>query len=244
LHEAHIIGFYACASTGSPDGGPYDEEPPKFVRATPAPNAINNTRKNVSIEFDEFINLENASEKVIISPPQREQPEVKTSGKRVVVKFIDSLVANTTYTIDFGDAIVDNNEGNPLGLFSYAFSTGPEIDTMAVSGTVLNAENLEPIKGIQVGLHKNLNDTAFTKLPFDRISRHPGNRTGQIPHLCLAGRKPELYVRLKDRNRGMVRLTHYPKYGTCFTSRYGMERNRYYTHRYHIRSTLYPLYAR
>lgn len=64
-----IIGFYACASTGSPDGGPYDEEPPKFVRATPAPNAINNTRKNVSIEFDEFINLENASEKVIISPP-------------------------------------------------------------------------------------------------------------------------------------------------------------------------------
>ena len=112
-----IIGFYACASTGSPDGGPYDEEPPKFVRATPAPNAINNTRKNVSIEFDEFINLENASEKVIISPPQREQPEVKTSGKRVVVKFIDSLVANTTYTIDFGDAIVDNNEGNPLGLF-------------------------------------------------------------------------------------------------------------------------------
>lgn len=88
-----------------------------------------------------------------------------------MVEFLDSLIANTTYTIDFGDAIVDNNEGNPLGQFSYAFSTGPEIDTMAVSGTVLNAENLEPIKGIQVGLHKNLNDTAFTKLPFDRISR-------------------------------------------------------------------------
>ena len=79
-----IIGFYACASTGSPDGGPYDEEPPKFVRATPAPNATNNTRKEVSIEFDEFINLENASEKVIISPPQREQPEVKTRGKRIM----------------------------------------------------------------------------------------------------------------------------------------------------------------
>lgn len=76
-----IIGFYACASTGSPDGGPYDEEPPKFVRATPEPNATNNTRKKISIEFDEFIKLENASEKVIISPPQKESPEVKTSGK-------------------------------------------------------------------------------------------------------------------------------------------------------------------
>lgn len=83
----------------------------------------------------------------------------------------DSLQENTTYTIDFGDAIVDNNEGNPLGQFSYAFSTGSTIDTMQVSGTVLNAENLEPIKGIQVGLHKNLNDTALTTLPFDRISR-------------------------------------------------------------------------
>ena len=67
-----IIGFYACASTGSPDGGPYDEDPPKFIRAIPEPNATNNTRKKISIEFDEFIKLENASEKVIISQPQKE----------------------------------------------------------------------------------------------------------------------------------------------------------------------------
>ena len=166
-----IIGFYACASTGTPDGGPYDEEPPKFVRATPVPNSTNNTSKKVTIEFDEFIKLENASEKVIISPPQNESPEVATSGKKVVVSFMDTLKSNTTYTIDFGDAIVDNNEGNPMGQFTYAFSTGNVIDTMEVSGTVLNAENLEPIKGIQVGLHKNLNDTAFTTIPFDRISR-------------------------------------------------------------------------
>ena len=197
-----IIGFYACAGTGwSPDGGPYDEEPPKFVRATPVPNAVNNTRKNVSIEFDEYVNLENASEKVIISPPQREQPEVKTSGKRVVVKFIDTLMANTTYTIDFGDAIVDNNESNPLGQFSYAFSTGPEIDTMAVSGTVLNAENLEPIKGIQVGLHKNLNDTAFTKLPFDRISRTDSR--GQFTIRGVAPGKYRIYA-LQDGNQNYM----------------------------------------
>ena len=165
------LGIYACASTGSPDGGPYDEMPPKFVRATPEPNATNNTRKKISIEFDEFIQLERASEKVIISPPQQETPEVRVNGKRVQVEFFDSLRANTTYTIDFGDAIVDNNEGNPMGNFSYAFATGDVIDSLQVSGTVLNPEILEPIKAIQVGLHKNLSDTALTSLPFDRISR-------------------------------------------------------------------------
>ena len=167
-----IILLYACASTGTPDGGPYDETPPKFVRATPEPNATNNKRKKVAIEFDEFIKIENAAEKVIISPPQTEMPEVKASGKRVLVEFFDTLRDNTTYTIDFGDAIVDNNEGNPMGNFSYAFSTGEIIDTMEVSGTVLNAQDLEPIKGIQVGLHSNLNDSAFTSLPsFQILSR-------------------------------------------------------------------------
>lgn len=82
-----IIGFYACASTGMPDGGPYDETPPKFVRATPEPNATNNKRKKISIEFDEYIKLDKASEKVIISPPQNEAPEVKVSGHRVLVEF-------------------------------------------------------------------------------------------------------------------------------------------------------------
>ena len=126
---------------------------------------------------------------------------MKTRGKRVVVEFLDSLIANTTYTIDFGDAIVDNNEGNPLGQFSYAFSTGPEIDTMAVSGTVLNAENLEPIKGIQVGLHKNLNDTAFTKLPFDRISRTDSR--GQFTIRGVAPGKYRIYA-LQDGNQNYM----------------------------------------
>ena len=166
-----IIAMYACASMGTPDGGPEDYDPPKFVRSTPEPNAINYNKKKVTIEFDEFIKLEKASEKVIISPPQTEAPEVRASGKRVIVQFQDSIKQDITYTIDFGDAIVDNNANNPLGQFAFAFSTGNTVDTMAVSGTVLNAENLEPIKGIQVGLHKNLNDSAFVKQPFDRISR-------------------------------------------------------------------------
>lgn len=183
-----IIGFYACASTGMPDGGPYDETPPKFVRANPEPNATNNKRKKISIEFDEYIKLDNPSEKVIISPPQKEAPEVKVSGHRVLVEFFDTLRENTTYTVDFGDAIVDNNEDNPLGNFAYAFSTGAHIDTMEVSGTVLNAENLEPVKGIQVGLHQNLEDSAFVKLPFDRISR-----TDSRGHFTIRGVAPGKY---------------------------------------------------
>lgn len=196
-----IFILYACASTGTPDGGPYDETPPKFVRSTPEPNATNNKRKKIALEFDEFIKLEKASEKVIISPPQAEMPEVKASGKRVLVEFFDTLKANTTYTIDFGDAIVDNNEGNPMGNFAYAFSTGETIDTMEVSGTVLNAQDLEPIKGIQVGLHKNLNDTAFSKLPFDRISR-----TDSRGRFTIKGIAPGSYriYALKDGNQNYL----------------------------------------
>ena len=161
----------ACASIGSPDGGPYDETPPVFLGSTPEPFALGVKTKRVELEFDEFIKIEKAAEKVVISPPQITPPEIKTNGKKVVVALDDSLKANTTYSIDFSDAIVDYNEGNPLGNFAFSFSTGNQIDTLAVSGAVLNASNLEPIKGILVGLHSDLADSAFTTKPFERVSR-------------------------------------------------------------------------
>ena len=182
-----IIGC-SCASMGTPDGGPYDEMPPKFVGSTPRIYAVNAKNQKLELEFDEFIKLEKASEKVVVSPPQLDQPEIKVLGKKVVVELIDTLKDSTTYTIDFSDAIVDNNEGNPMGHFTYSFSTGSSIDTMEVSGTVLNAADLEPIKGIQVGLHKNLNDSAFTKLPFDRVSR-----TDSRGHFSIRGVAPGKY---------------------------------------------------
>ena len=179
---------YSCASMGTPDGGPYDEMPPKFVGSSPQLRAVNVKSQKFELEFDEFIKLEKASEKVIISPPQMEQPEIKVVGEKVVGEFFDSLKDSTTYTIDFSDAIVDNNEGNPMGHFTYSFSTGAAIDTMEVAGTVLNAANLEPIKGIQVGLHKNLNDSALVKLPFDRVSR-----TDSRGHFSIRGVAPGKY---------------------------------------------------
>lgn len=161
----------SCARMGEPDGGWYDEAPPKVIGASPADKAIDVNSKKVVISFDEFIKLENASEKVVVSPPQLEVPEIKGQGKSISVKLLDELKPNTTYTIDFSDAISDNNEGNPLGNYTYSFSTGNHIDTMEVAGYVLEAENLEPIKGILVGLYSNQNDTAFQKLPMLRVSR-------------------------------------------------------------------------
>lgn len=143
----------SCARMGRPDGGWYDETPPSVIGATPGDGSVNAKAKKINIFFDEFIKLENASEKVVVSPPQLEQPEIKATGKRISVELKDSLKDNTTYTVDFSDAISDNNEGNPLGNYTYSFSTGEEIDTLEVSGYVVQAENLEPVKGILVGLY-------------------------------------------------------------------------------------------
>lgn len=167
----------ACASIGNPDGGRFDETPPRVVGSSPADGAVNVSKRKVQILFDEYIKLEKASEKVVISPPQIEPANVRADGKRVKVDFYDSLRANTTYTIDFSDAIEDNNEGNPMGQYTFSFSTGDVIDTMQVSGRVLNAADLEPIKGIMVGLYpadSTWNDTLFRTRPFLRVSRTNG----------------------------------------------------------------------
>ena len=124
-----------------------------------------------SLTFNELIKVDNPSEKIIVSPPQIEQPEIKVSGRKITVELLDSMIPNTTYTVDFSDAITDNNEGNLLGQYTYIFSTGVTTDTMQMSGHILNAEDLEPVKGILAGLHFDASDTAFTRKPFDRVAR-------------------------------------------------------------------------
>ena len=183
-----VAVLYSCASVGRIEGGPIDETPPVFVRSTPQPGALHYDRQKVTIEFDEYIKLEKPGEKVVISPPQVQQAEIKTAGKKIVVSLQDTLKPNSTYTIDFSDAIEDNNEGNPLYGFAFTFSTGDRIDSMVVSGTMLNAANLEPIKGMLVGLHSDLADSAFTKLPFERVGR-----TDSRGHFSIRGVAPGKY---------------------------------------------------
>ncbi len=163
--------FISCAKMGQPDGGWYDETPPYVVGASPAERGTNVKAKKMSIYFNEFIKIENPTENVVVSPPQLEMPEIKATGKRIIVELKDTLKANTTYTVDFSDAITDFTENNPLGNYTYSFSTGEHIDTMEVSGHVLEARNLEPVKGILVGLYDNLSDTVFAHEPFMRVAR-------------------------------------------------------------------------
>lgn len=161
----------SCASIGNPSGGPRDEDPPRFVRANPAPGSVNVTRDRIDIEFDEIVNVKDAFSKVVVSPVSKSVPRVSSLGKRVSVQFTDTLLPNTTYTVDFANAIEDNNEGNKLQGFTYSFSTGPQIDTLQISGMVLSADGLEPQQGMLVGIHSNLSDTAFATLPLERIAK-------------------------------------------------------------------------
>lgn len=178
----------ACARMGQPDGGWYDETPPHIVSTTPTDKSTGVHSKKIYINFDEYIQIENAQEKVIVSPPQIETPEIKTQGKRIVVELKDSLKPNITYTVDFSDAIKDNNEGNPLGNYTYSFSTGTTIDTLQVAGYVVDAQTLEPVKGILVGLYANTADSAFTTLPMTRVAR-----TDEMGHFVVKGVAPGSY---------------------------------------------------
>lgn len=177
-----------CARMGNPDGGWYDETPPKVIGASPEDKGLNVSTGKIRIQFDEYIKVENPTENVIISPPQIEVPDIKASGKQIIINLKDSLKPDVTYTIDFSDAISDNNESNPLGNYTYSFSTGNTIDTLEVSGYVLEAENLEPIKGIMVGLYDNHEDSIFHKSPMMRVSRTDGRG-----HFVIKGIAPGSY---------------------------------------------------
>ena len=184
-----------------PGGGPYDETPPSFVGSRPGPNQVRVNPKKIELFFDENIKLDNPFTKVIVSPPQSIAPVVKSNAKTVTVELKDTLKPNTTYTIDFTDAIRDNNEGNTLESFSVAFSTGDVIDTMRISGTILSAENLEPQKGIVVGIHSDLSDSAFVSKPFERISKSDEN--GKFNIYNITPGKYKIYA-LKDINNNYM----------------------------------------
>ncbi len=199
-----VAGLFAlllgsCAKMGQPDGGWYDETPPRIVGTTPQDKAVGVKSKKITIYFDEFIQIDNPTEKVVVSPPQMEAPEIKGAGKKIVVELKDTLKENTTYTVDFSDAISDNNEGNPLGNYTYSFSTSDHIDTLEVSGNVVNAEDLEPVKGILVGLYA-LADSMQTEDPFLSKPMLRVSRTDSRGRFVVRGIAPGRYrvVALQD----------------------------------------------
>jgi hypothetical protein len=162
----------ACANRGmGPTGGPKDVTPPVLLRSVPSLQQTNVTAKHIDLYFDEIVQLTNPSEKVVVSPAQIEPATIKAIGKRVSIVLNDSLKANTTYTIDFGESLADNNEKNILKNFAFSFSTGASIDTMQIAGTVLDAHTLDPVPNIIAGIHGNMNDSAFTHIPLLRVAK-------------------------------------------------------------------------
>ena len=191
----------ACANIGHPNGGPYDETPPKYVSSKPAMNQLNYKGKKIEILFDEFISIDNPNENVIITPPQKQNPVIQPIGKKVKVELKDSLIENTTYTIDFTSSIVDFNEKNALENFSFAFSTGDVIDTLQISGVVINAEDIEPVQKMMVGIHRDLSDTAFTKTTFLRTSKTDDRGRFIIKNVALDSYR---VFALEDKNRNFA----------------------------------------
>lgn len=162
--------MYSCANTGNPSGGPIDKTPPIFMRSNPTPNAVNVKDRKIEIFFDEIVTLKDPSTKIIVSPAQTEMPRMSALGRKVTVELVDSLLPNTTYTIDFSNSIQDNNEGNAIDNFAFAFSTGSVIDSMRVSGYVLDSRTLEPMQSVVVGLQSNLAGSAFHKEKLQRVA--------------------------------------------------------------------------
>lgn len=159
-----------CASMGRPSGGPRDIDPPVFLGSNPMPGELNVDKRKIVMQFDENVQIKDLSS-IIISPAQQITPSIRALGHRVVVELADTLMPDMTYTLDFADAISDLNEGNVIDGFSLDFSTGDVIDSLQISGIVLSASNLEPARGMLVGVYSDLSDTAVSTKRMERITK-------------------------------------------------------------------------
>ena len=192
-----VVFLSRCANVVTPAGGPKDEKPPVVLEASPANNSTNFNSKTIHITFDEFITLNNASNNILFSPPLKKKPTYRTSGKTLVIRFDEPLKPQTTYTVNFVDAIKDLHEGNALKDFTYIFSTGESVDSLSLKGKVTSATNLKPAEGFYVGLYSSENDT----VTFDYVTMTDKN--GNFELSGLADKDYRVFA-LKDGNYNMI----------------------------------------
>ena len=155
-----LAAFFAgCAKISSPTGGPRDTTPPKVVKMSPEDQTVRFHDKQIRIFFDEYVTLNNPTTNVLISPPMAEPPQYTLNGKSLIIKFKDTLRANTTYNMVFSDCIKDYHENTPLSYFHYSFSTGDSLDDYMIQGNILDAKSLAPAKDFYVLLYQNTADS-------------------------------------------------------------------------------------
>ena len=207
-----LLFFSSCANRGiGPQGGPKDTIPPRMVKEQPLNQSVNFHGKKIEITFNEYLQLDNIQQNLLVSPPQQVSPIVKAIGKKVTVEMQEDLIDSTTYTLDFGNAICDYTEKNPMRGYVFAFSTGDRIDSMEVYGRVANAEDLNPVSGLMVGLQANLHDSAFSTLPFTRVAR--SDSLGEFGIQNLRNGVYRLYA-LQDQSRDFL---YQPGEGLAFS---------------------------
>ena len=193
------VGSGGCAQIGAPTGGPRDTIPPRLVNASPKPNSINVTGNKITLTFNEYVNLKEPQTNVLISPFPKRQPQVDYKLKTVTVKLKDTLLPNTTYSINFGKAIVDNNEGNPLDDFVYVFSTGNIIDSLTLKGKVLIGETGKADSTLIALLYRNADDSSVQKRKPDYMATLTGD--GSFRFVNLPAGNFKVYA-LKDGDGG------------------------------------------
>lgn len=152
-----------CAQVKAPTGGPKDEDPPRDSLSFPSNFSTNFQTKHVTVRFTEYIKLNNINQKLLVSPIMPEDPDISVKGKKLNITLPDSLAPNTTYTINFSDAIEDITEGNAMENYSYVFSTGSVLDSLSITGMVVNAETPQPEEGVFVMLYQETNDSVPIK---------------------------------------------------------------------------------
>ena len=207
-----LLFFSSCANRGiGPQGGPKDTIPPRMVKEQPLNQSVNFHGKKIEITFNEYLQLDNIQQNLLVSPPQQVSPIAKAVGKKVTVEMQEDLIDSTTYTLDFGNAICDYTEKNPMRGYVFAFSTGDRIDSMEVYGRVANAEDLNPVSGLMVGLQANLHDSAFSTLPFTRVAR--SDSLGEFGIQNLRNGVYRLYA-LQDQSRDFL---YQPGEGLAFS---------------------------
>ncbi len=161
--------FWRCANIGSPQGGPKDTLPPNVMGATPAFNTTNFTGTRIYVAFDEYVQLKDQQKEFFSSPKMKRNPTLLVKGRGIQIDILDTLKPNTTYALNFGSSVRDNNEGNPLNGFRYVFSTGPQIDSMFMSGYTVDAYKKDSVKKTLIFFY-DAADSAFMREPFLRLS--------------------------------------------------------------------------
>jgi hypothetical protein len=167
----YLIFNTSCANIGSPTGGPKDSIPPVVVKTIPELRGTNYNGTDVRLTFDEFINSDEIAEKLVVSPPLKKKPVIKMKGKTLIVEFAEKLRKESTYSLDFKDAVADNNEKNPIKDFRFSFSTGTKFDSLKVVGYVKNAITQEPVEKALVLLHRQKEYTAVVDSVPDYIGK-------------------------------------------------------------------------